>query len=164
MDDSRLPLLVDNVDTIKERKIKSIDARDFALSSSSINSKTVKSISFVVCNFALWAQCVQVIWTSMQIETRWLEKGLNTNNSKTRFLSNSRTCFLQSRHEDGNKHRNLHDQLGRRLRVRILLRNAFPRGETLNCRERERGRERRFRSVDYSVLDIVFGVTEAMAC
>lgn len=78
MDDtnSRLPLLVDNVDTIKERKIKSIDARDFALSSSSINNKTVKSISFVVCNFALWAQCVQVIWTSMQIETRWLEKGL----------------------------------------------------------------------------------------
>lgn len=73
-------------------------------------------------------------------------------------------CFLQSRHEDGNKHRNLHGQLGRRLRVRILLRNAFPRGETLNCRERERGRERRFRSVDYSVLDIVFGVTEAMAC
>lgn len=91
MDDSRLPLLVDNVDTMKERKIKSIDARDFILSSSSINSKTVKSISFVVCNFALWAQCVQVIWTSMQIETRWLEKGLNTNNSKTRFLSNSRT-------------------------------------------------------------------------
>ena len=104
----------------------------------------------------------------MQIdgETHWLEKGLNTNNSKTRFLSNSRTCFLQSRHEDDNKHRNLHGQLGRRLRVRILLRNAFPRGGTLNCREREREgeRERRFRSVDYSVLDIVFGVTEAMAC